>query len=74
MDRDEHEAAENGQHVRKTLHLADFFVANQSQDKKALSDDLSRFVEIVAGHEVTRPTRQERGMHAAWSAALRSAV
>ena len=72
MDRDEHEAAENGQHVRKTLHLADFFVANQSQDKKALSDDLSRFVEIVAGHEVTRPTRQERGMHAAWSAALRS--
>jgi deoxycytidylate deaminase len=72
MERDEDEAADHGQHVRKTIHLADFFVANQDPDKKVLTDDLSRFVEIVAGREVTRPTRQERGMHAAWSAALRS--
>lgn len=73
MERDEGEAVEHGQHVKKTLHLADFFVANQDEDKRnKLTDELSRFVAIVTGREITRPTRQERGMHAAWSAALRS--
>jgi deoxycytidylate deaminase len=72
MKRDESGGPDDGQHVRKTLHLADFFVANERRDKKTLAADLARFVEIVAGTEIIRPTADERGMYSAWGASLRS--
>lgn len=61
-----------GQQVRKTSQLADFFIANEDQDAGGLATQLDRFLLAVTGREVVRPTRDERGMHAAWSASLRS--
>ncbi|MCX4245985.1 deaminase, partial [Paraliomyxa miuraensis] len=60
------------QKVRKTLHLSDFFVANDNQSEKMLGDELWRFLQAVTGQEIVRPHQDEKGMQAAWSAALRS--
>ena len=84
IKRDEADSAEHGQQVRKTLHLGDFFVSNDTEIKSArtqtgelteapLADALERFVNIVLQRGVVRPTRQERGMYEAWAASLRSA-
>lgn len=70
MRRDRAGEAKYGQHVHKTLHLADFFVANEARE--GLAEQLDRFLLAVTGREVVRPTRDERGMHAAWTASLRS--
>ncbi|NVB40216.1 hypothetical protein G6O69_20405 [Pseudenhygromyxa sp. WMMC2535] len=73
MERDASSGAGHGQQVRKTLHRADFFVANDAgQDADMLGEPLERFLQAVTGSKVIRPTRDERGMHAAWSASLRS--
>lgn len=61
-----------GQQVLKTLHLGDLFVRNEGPDEQ-LTDALTRVVEIVMRRNVIRPTRDERGMYAAWGASLRSA-
>jgi deoxycytidylate deaminase len=80
--RDEAAKQEHGQQVRKTLHKGDFFVSNDADETGAQSGDLSeapladaleRFVNIVLQIGVVRPTKQERGMYAAWAASLRSA-
>lgn len=85
IERDEaDDAAEHGQQVRKTLHRGDFFVSNDMdavhRDTQPgdlvpvpLPEALERFVDIVLQRGVVRPTRQERGMYAAWAASLRSA-
>ncbi|PRP96172.1 anti-phage dCTP deaminase [Enhygromyxa salina] len=71
--KDDRKGAEDfGQQVRKTSQLADFFIANEDQDEEGLATQLDRFLLAVTGREVVRPTRDERGMHAAWSASLRS--
>ncbi len=76
MERDEAQEALFGQQVRKTLHLGDFFVNNEISPKAEgtgpVDQALARFLEVVFASEVVRPTRDERGMFAAWSAALRS--
>lgn len=72
MKNDREGAAKYGQHVHKTLHLADFFVANEESEVDQLAEQLDRFLRAVTGREVVRPTRDERGMHAAWTASLRS--
>jgi deoxycytidylate deaminase len=72
IQRDEAGGSDDGQHVRKMLHLGDLFVANERRDKKPLAQDLARFIEIVAGTAVVRPTVDERGMYAAWGASLQS--
>jgi deoxycytidylate deaminase len=70
--------------VRKTLHRGDFFVNNDTDHPGTrtrsgelaaapLPDALERFVNIVLQRGVVRPTKQERGMYAAWAASLRSA-
>ena len=73
---------EHGQQVRRTLHRGDFFVSNDANEAAAqsgdlaaapLADALERFVNIVLQRGVVRPTKQERGMYAAWAASLRSA-
>ncbi|WP_081865569.1 anti-phage dCTP deaminase [Chondromyces apiculatus] len=76
-DRDEADDAREGQQVRKTLHLGDFFIDNDvdnpPEDADQLADNLSRIMDIITGKRVVRPTRDERGMHAAWNASFRSA-
>lgn len=76
---DEGEDNDFGQQVRKTIQLGDFFVNNTNDETKRTSDEedamnraLSRFLQLVFGTEVVRPTSDERGMYAAWSASLRS--
>jgi deoxycytidylate deaminase len=83
MERDEADPAnpDLGQHVRKTLHLGDFFVSNDLSNEAppALDeaeqppDALERFIDLVLRRRVVRPTRHERGMYEAWTASLRSA-
>jgi deoxycytidylate deaminase len=76
MARDEAEEAKTGQQVRATVHGADFFVNNHSPRPGSESDPveeaLARFIQIVTRSEVVRPTRDERGLYAAWGASLRS--
>lgn len=77
MIRDEAEKEKFGQQVRKALQAGDFFVNNDSTAAPAplepeLANTLKRFLQIVFGTDVVRPTLDERGMHAAWSASLRS--
>jgi len=61
------------QNTRDTLQHADFFVSNEEDnDPQTLASTLSRIIHIITGQTTIRPTRDERGMHAAWSAALRS--
>jgi deoxycytidylate deaminase len=76
---DEEDPQDEGQQVRGLLHLADFFLSNDvdfgSTSGKAdpVADALSRFVRLVTGNGVERPTKDECGMYAAWNASLRSA-
>jgi deoxycytidylate deaminase len=76
MRRDAGGREKHGQQVRKTLHLSDFFLANDAMDGKnndeELGEALERFVHAVTGTKVVRPNRDEKGMHAAWAASLRS--
>ena len=79
MSRDEEGDVAHGQRVRRTLHRGDFFVTNDDPDtaksglgEQALSDSIERFLRVVLGREVIRPTRHEKGMYAAWAASLRS--
>lgn len=72
MKRDRQEGTNHGQNVRETLHLADFFVANDRQSEGELGTELERFLFAVTGQRIIRPTQHEKGMQAAWSAALRS--
>lgn len=59
------------QHVRKTIKLSDFFIANEGVGND-LGTDLKRFIDAITRAKITRPTSHEKGMHAAWAAALKS--
>lgn len=73
MQDDEAGIEDHGQQVRKTLHLGDLFIANEDDCDSDVADELHRFLEAITGTRLVRPTTAERGMHAAWSAGLRSA-
>lgn len=73
IDRDSSESSSTGQQLEKTLKLADFFVRNSSDNTKEISSPLERFVLLLHGQPGVTPTMIERGMHAAYSASLRSA-
>jgi deoxycytidylate deaminase len=69
IDRNENSAT--GQRLDKTLHLADFFVRNDTgADQKS---NISRFVHLIHGDKSKTPTLAEQGMYAAYAAGLRSA-
>lgn len=76
MQRDEAEKDGSGQQVRKTIQLGDFFINNEvengQKDTYVVDDELKRFIQAVFATEIIRPTREERGMYAAWTVALRS--
>lgn len=68
---DRNEDSETGQRLDKTLHLADFFLRNDSGvDKK---ESIDRFLHLIHGDKSKTPTIVEQGMYAAYAAGLRSA-
>lgn len=73
IDRDRAESDSAGQQLEKTLKLADFFVRNNSDNTAELEVPIKRFVKLLHGEPGITPTMLERGMHAAYSASLRSA-
>ncbi len=75
MDRDEEDSDKKyGQQVRETFHIADFFLDNNtdSANGATLSGDIDRFVNLLLGNYLLRPTRGERAMYHAYAAALQS--
>lgn len=75
MERDSKDSAnEHGQRVRDVFHLADFFLDNstESENGSGMSDDIERFIDLILGNGVVRPTRDEKGMYLAFAAALKS--
>lgn len=75
MDRDEKDQGrKHGQQVRDAFYLADFFIDNnaRSQSGETLNGDLSRFVNLLLGTGLVRPTKGERAMYHAHAAALQS--
>jgi len=76
MERDEKDKDKKfGQQVRDAFYLADYFIDNNvpSQDGLRLNYDLQRFIDLLLGKNLVRPTRAERGMFHAHAAALQSA-
>lgn len=75
MERDEKDQGrKHGQQVRDAFYLADFFIDNNanSQAGETLNGDLSRFVNLLLGTGLVRPTKSERAMYHAHAAALQS--
>jgi deoxycytidylate deaminase len=75
MDRDEEDANQpHGQHVRETFHIADFFLNNNTDSGggESLTADIERFLNLLLGTGIVRPTRGERAMYHAYAAALQS--
>ncbi len=71
MERDASEEHKYGQRLRDTFHLADVFT--DGLDLKKMQTTLERFVQAFFGRNDISPTKDEYGMYAARSAALRSA-
>jgi deoxycytidylate deaminase/dephospho-CoA kinase len=75
MGRDEKDSGHSfGQQVRDAFYLSDFFVDNNSiaQDGANLTIDLKRFVDLLLGAELVRPTLDERAMSLAYTASRQS--
>ncbi len=73
MNVDEEEAPDHGQKVRKTVHLADFFVRNDQQNDEQLHKALERYFSLVFNIGVQTPTRDENAMFMAASESSNSA-
>jgi deoxycytidylate deaminase/dephospho-CoA kinase len=76
MDRDAKDGVHNyGQRVRDAFHLADFFLDNtaNSHGGSAMNADILRFVNLLLDQNLVRPTKGERAIYHASSAALQSA-
>ncbi len=71
MEIDRNEEGKGGQRLDKTLHLADFFIRNDSNIDKR--DSIKRFLNLIHGDKGRTPDRLETGMYAAYAAGLRSA-
>jgi deoxycytidylate deaminase len=66
---------ENGQRVRDVFHLADFFLDNSvpSQHGAGMNDDIDRFISLLLGNGMVRPTGAEKAIYVAFASALQSA-
>jgi deoxycytidylate deaminase len=77
MERDANAPEKYGQHVADAFQEADFFVDNsletENVDETGMNDALRRFLGLVTGQEIFRPTAAETAMNDAHSAQLRSA-
>lgn len=75
IERDEKDQGrKHGQQVRDAFYLADFFIDNNggTQSGENMNSDLSRFVSLLLGSGLVRPTKGERAMYHAHAAALQS--
>lgn len=75
MDRDEGDSGKkHGQQVREAFYLGDFFIDNngKSPDGVRLNSGITRFLNLILGRELVRPTAQEVGMFHAYAASLQS--
>lgn len=75
LERDEEDNDKvDGQHVRRTFYLGDFFLNNNTTDASDTEIDtgIHRFVDLIVGAGIHRPTPQEYGMYHAFAASLRS--
>lgn len=72
VDTDENQIREKfGQRVAKIFHDADF-ILNKDIRKPNITEQLSRFLELLFSSNTITPTKSEYGMFAAKSAALRT--
>lgn len=62
-----------GQQVEKSLYNADFFIRNTHNQSQFLENAVDRFIKLIHGVNGITPTNEEIGMHAAYSASLKSA-
>ena len=72
FDRDEFELDKNGQKVRDTAYLSDFFIRNASDNTVKLGRTLDRYLEIIFASKIHSPNFDERGMGKAFGAAANS--
>src|SRR5690606_5377000 len=70
IDRDAEEGAETGQHLRDTFHLGDVFI--DGINKHEMDRKLHRIIQAFCGRTDAAPSKDEYGMYAATSRALRS--
>jgi deoxycytidylate deaminase len=73
IDRDSGEEAANGQQVGETYPQADFFLRTEKGTDAELDAPIKRFLDLLFGAEIITPTKAERAMYAAYSAARNSA-
>jgi len=76
MARDEKDSLNKkvGQQVRDAFYLGDYFVDNDTDEveKIDLTTNLDRFVDLILGNRLFRPTREESGIYQAFGAARHS--
>ncbi|KCB48394.1 cytidine and deoxycytidylate deaminase zinc-binding region [Bordetella hinzii 1277] len=73
IDRDSGEEASHGQQVGETYPQADFFLRTETGTDAELDAPIKRFLDLLFGAEIITPTKAERAMYAAYSAARNSA-
>jgi deoxycytidylate deaminase len=73
IDRDSGEEVDHGQTVRDTFPQADFFLRIDADTDTQITDRVTRFLHIIQGTKVITPTKAEKAMYAAASAAGNSA-
>lgn len=73
IDRDSGEEMANGQTVRETFPLSDFFLRVDSGSVPQLKIKLDRFLNIIFGIEIPTPSVDETAMYLAAAAAANSA-
>jgi deoxycytidylate deaminase len=73
MEIDRFEDKLDGQQLDKTLHLADYFIRNDTVTVEDRRLKVDRALALLHGDQSITPTDVEQGMYAAYAAGLRSA-
>lgn len=76
MNRDAKDSGvDHGQRVRDAFHLADFFLDNSrdTHDGSGMSGDIDRFINLLLGNGLIRPTAGEKAIYVAYASALQAA-
>lgn len=73
IKRDENEAHPNGQKVRDTVQLADYFIRNDPNHLDKLEPKALNFLDLIFNIRVVTPHADEAGMSEAFAAAANSA-
>lgn len=71
IERDQSEENDSGQQLIKTIHLSDCFINNSHNNIVNPEKELSRFLKIIFGSNIS-PTKAEFAMYIAYSSAMRS--